>query len=175
MFIDLIRKRRSTRLFKNREVENEKIEILKESVLRAPSSRSINPWEFIFITDKNILESLSDTKPHGSSFFKTAPLGIVVMADPEKCDVWIEDCSIASIYLQLAGEDIGLKSCWCQIRKRENKKNLTAENFLKKQLNIPDKFRVLSIIAMGYPEKETKGHQADYVTNQLDKIHINKF
>ncbi|VAX32202.1 Nitroreductase, partial [hydrothermal vent metagenome] len=96
MFMPLIRKRRSIRKFLKKEVEAEKIDQLVEAALRAPSSRGLNPWEFIVVTKKDLLEKLSKAKKHGSSFLNNAPLGIVVCADPAKCDVWIEDASIAS-------------------------------------------------------------------------------
>jgi len=97
MFMDLIANRRSIRRFSGDKVEAQKVELLKEAALRAPSSRGVNPWEFIFITDRNLLAKLSAAKPHGSTFLKDAPLGIVVCADPEKSDVWVEDASIATI------------------------------------------------------------------------------
>ena len=84
MFMDLIANRRSIRRFTTDKVETEKIELLKEAALRAPSSRGSNPWEFIFITNRNLLAKLSGAKPHGSTFLKDAQLGIVVCADPEK-------------------------------------------------------------------------------------------
>jgi len=129
MFIELLKKRRSIRQFKDKPVEKEKIDLLIEAALRSPSSRSLNPWEFIVITDKSTLYELSCSKPHGASFLKNAALGIAIIADPEKCDVWIEDSSIASTYIQLAVESIGLKSCWIQIRKRFYKDDITAENY----------------------------------------------
>ncbi|MDY0133135.1 MAG: nitroreductase family protein [Desulforegulaceae bacterium] len=175
MFFELIRNRRSVRVFKNKPIEPEKIEALKEAALRSPSSRSINPWEFIFTTDKNIIEKLSKSKPHGSSFLKTASLAVTIIADPEKCDVWIEDSSIASIYIQLACESLDLKSCWCQIRKREHNENLEAETYVKDILNIPANYRVLSIIGAGYPDSLPKGHDNSYVKNQIQKIHLDKF
>ena len=49
---------------------------------------------------------------------KNAPLGVVVCADSSKCDVWVEDASIATIFLHLAATSMGLGSCWLQIRKR---------------------------------------------------------
>ena len=121
MFIDLIKKRRSIRQFKDKAVEKEKTDLLIEAALRSPSSRSLNPWKFIVITDKSTLYELSCSKPHGASFLKNAALGIAIIADFEKSDVWIEDSSIASTYIQLAAESIGLKSCWIQIRKRFGK------------------------------------------------------
>jgi len=53
--IELLRKRRSIRVYEDRKIEPEKIEILKEALLRSPSSRNINPWEFIFVDDKELL------------------------------------------------------------------------------------------------------------------------
>src|SRR5674536_368404 len=66
--LDILRNRRSIRRYKDREIEKEKIELLKEAALRSPSSRGINPWRSIFITDKALLESLSRAKESGSSF-----------------------------------------------------------------------------------------------------------
>ena len=118
MFLSLIEKRRSIRRYLPWPVEKEKIDVLIEAALRAPSSRGFNPWEFIFVTDRDLLKTLSTTKKHGSSFLRNATLGIVVCADEKKSDVWVEDASIASIFIHLAAESIGLGSCWIQIRKR---------------------------------------------------------
>ncbi|RMG75366.1 MAG: NAD(P)H-dependent dehydrogenase/reductase, partial [Nitrospirae bacterium] len=52
MFIELLRKRRSIRRYQDREVEREKIELILEAALRSPSSRSLNPWEFVVVTDR---------------------------------------------------------------------------------------------------------------------------
>ena len=110
MFIDLIRKRRSIRKYTNDAIEAEKVELLKEAALRPPSSMGHNPWEYVFVTDSQLLAKLSKAKPHGSSFLGDARLGIVVCADPEKSAVWIEDASIATIFIQLAAESLGLGS-----------------------------------------------------------------
>src|SRR4030042_1604382 len=108
MVISLIQKRRSIRRFLPKPVDAGKIDLLIEAALRSPSSRGLNPWEFIVVTDKDLLEKLSRSKQHGSAFLQNAPLGIVVCADPEKCDVWIEDASIASIFIHLAAASLGL-------------------------------------------------------------------
>ncbi len=158
MFIDLIRKRRSIRRFEARDVEPEKIEMIVEAALRSPSSRGLNPWEFIVVRDRGLLEILSRAKEHGSSFLKGAPLAIVVLADPGKCDVWVEDCSIASIIIQLASHDLGLGSCWIQIRKRMHNNSKTAEDYIKETLGIPEHMTVESIIAIGYPAEEKPPH-----------------
>lgn len=151
MFIELIRKRRSIRQFEKKMIEKEKIELLKEAALRAPSSRNLNPWEFIFITDQELLKKMAEAKKHGSEFLAECGLAVVVLADPAKCDVWIEDASIASIYLILQAHDIGLGACWVQIRERNKTENQTSEDYIKKLLLIPKNLKIESVIGIGYP------------------------
>ena len=173
MFMDLITKRRSIRRFKSDKVEAEKIELLKEAALRAPSSRGCNPWEFIFITDRNLLEKLAGAKPHGSTFLKDAQIGIVVCADSEKSDVWVEDASIATIFIQLAAKYLELGSCWIQIRKRMHDKTQTAGAYIADQLNIPSHLEVESMIAIGYPAESKSPHPKEELQNE--KIHLNQY
>ena len=173
MFLELLRKRRSVRQFADRPVEQEKIDSLVESMLRSPSSRSLNPWEFVVVQDKATIEALSKAKPHGASFMKNAPLAIVVCADPEKCDVWVEDCSIASIILHLAAADLGLGSCWVQIRLRENENGGTAEEYIVKQLGLPKGMVVEAVIAIGYSGEEKPGHPKKNLL--YDRVHYEKF
>ena len=65
-----------------------------------------------------MLAKLSVCKPAGAAFLKDCALAVVVLANVMESDVWVEDASIASIYMQLQAEDLGLGSCWCQIRIR---------------------------------------------------------
>ncbi len=151
--LEILRVRRSIRRYKDRQIEEEKIEQLKEAALRAPSSRGINPWRFVFVTDKPMLEKLSSAKESGSSFLKDAALGVVVAAKQGESDVWVEDCSIASIILQLAGCSLDLGSCWIQIRNRRHSSSMSAEDYVKQTLGLPDEFLVECIISFGYPDE----------------------
>ena len=173
MFMDLITKRRSIRRFTADEVEAGKVELLKEAALRAPSSRGINPWEFIFITDGDLLAKLSAAKPHGSTFLKDAPLGVVVCADPQKSDVWVEDASIATIFIELAAASLDLGSCWIQIRERMHDETQTAEAYIAQLLNIPSHLKVESMIAIGYPAESKPPHTKEELQNE--KIHLNQY
>jgi nitroreductase len=152
--LDILRERRSIRRYRDREIETEKIELLMEAALRSPSSRGINPWRFRFVTDRALLAELSRAKESGSSFLKGASLGVVVCAAQGESDVWVEDCSIAAIILQLAGCSLGLGSCWIQIRKRMHSSNLSSEDYIKRVLDLSDNMGVLSIIAFGYPDED---------------------
>lgn len=171
--LELLRKRRSVRRFMDRPIEAEKVEQLTEALLRSPSSKGRNPWEFILVTDPEQRTRLATAKPKGGTFVAEAPLAIVVCADPDKCDVWIEDCSIAAIVLQLAALDLGLGSCWSQIRKRSHVDGKPATDYLSKVLNLPDRYEVEAIIGIGYPAAEKDGHSKE--TLPYDKIHREHF
>jgi nitroreductase len=73
-----------------------------------------------------------------------------VAGDKTKSDVWIEDCSIASIILQLAAEALGLGSCWVQIHHRYHDDEQTANEFISELLHIPGHLEVLSVVGIGY-------------------------
>jgi len=173
MFLSLVQKRRSIRRYQEKPVEAEKIDILIETVLRSPSSRGFNPWEFVVVTEKNLLKQLSKAKPHGASFLKHAALGIVVCADPKKCDVWVEDASIASVFIHLAAESIGLGSCWIQIRKRMYNDTKTSQEYVCELLNIPKHLNVESIIAVGYPAEEKTPHRKEELA--YEKVFFNLY
>ena len=173
MFMSLIQERRSIRRFSEQPVESEKIDALVEAALRAPSSRGFNPWEFIVVTDKALLEQLSGAKPHGASFLKHAPLGIVVCGDTRASDVWVEDTAIASIFLHLAAASLDLGSCWIQIRKRMHDQRRTAHDYIAGLLDIPPHLALESIIAIGYPVQKKSPHARD--TLQYEKVHRNRY
>ena len=171
--IELLRQRRSIRKYINKPVEEEKLRLLKEAVLRSPSSKNINPWEFIFINEPEILKKLKQCKPHGAVPLDSAPLAVVICADERKNDVWVEDCSIASKLLQLTAQSLNLGSCWIQIRNRHKTDEQTAEAYLQMVLEIPSHFRILNIITIGYPLKRREGKPEEAL--QYDKIHTNQF
>ncbi len=173
MFLDLISSRRSIRNFTDKPVEQEKINALIETALRSFSSRGFNPWRFIVINDPKLLDRLSNSKVHGSSFLANAPLGIAVCGDTSASDVWVEDASIASAFIHLAAHDIGLGSCWIQIRKREHSPLKSADTYVKEVLKIPDNISVESIIAIGYPDQIKKGHSKDSL--QSEKVRFNDY
>ncbi len=152
--IEILRKRRSIRKYKDEDIKPEIVELLREAALRSPTSRNFRPWRFVFVEDRSKLEALSRAKTSGSSFLAGARLGVIVCADEGESDVWIEDCSIASIILQLAGQSLGLGSCWIQIRRRMHDDSKTSEDYVRSVLGLSEKMKVESIIAFGYPDEE---------------------
>ena len=173
MLIDLLRGRRSIRKFQNRVIEPEKVDLMVEAALRSPSSRGFNPWEFVVVNDRKIIERLSKAKPHGATFLANAPLAIAVCADPNKSDVWVEDVSIASIILHLAATDLGLGSCWIQLRKRDYDDATTAGEYAAEVLGLPAGLVVSTIMAIGYPNQQPAPHLE--ASLQRDKVNFNRY
>ena len=167
--LDILRRRRSIRHYTPEALAPETVELLKEAVLRSPSSRGIDPWEFIFVTDKALLNQLSTAKTHSAHFLRDAALGVVVLGDEAKADTWVEDCAIASIILQLACESLGLGSCWVQIRLRAFDESTSAEARVREILNIPAHLRVESIISIGHPAKPLRGHLRETLKDRTIK------
>lgn len=171
--LELLRKRRSTRKFMETEISPDLVEKLMQAALMAPASKSSNPWQFILVDDREMLKSLSVSKKMGAKLIENCSLAVVVIADPEKSDVWVEDASIASIYLQLEAEDLGLGSCWVQIRCRQNAEGEDSEAVVRRLLNVPENFRVESIIAIGM--KEVSKEPFDEANMQWEKVHLGSF
>lgn len=172
-FIDLIQQRRSCRLYQEEAVSQEDIETLKKALLWSPTSKNNRPWEFVFVTDKTTMVEFGKAKPHGANFAASAPLAVVILADPQKSDVWIEDCSIAAAFLQMAAEDLGLGSCWIQLRNRKHESGESSSDFVKRIIGAPDNLEAAYIITIGRKGKERKPNSDDMLLHE--RIHSEKF
>jgi nitroreductase len=172
-FQQLIMKRRSTRKFTEEALAPEQVELILKAALMSPASKSSNAWQFLLVEDKEMLEKLSYCKKIGSKPIAGCALAIVVMADPFTSDVWIEDSSIASIMMQLQAEDLGLGSCWIQIRERSTPADTPSDEYVKELLDIPLQMQVLSIIVIGHKAQDRPPFDEEKL--QWEKIHVGKF
>lgn len=172
-FSELIKNRRSMRKFTADELSQEEVVILLKAALMSPTSKRSNSWQFIVVDDKALLQELSHCKEQASSFIADAALAVVVTADPLASDVWIEDASIASVIIQLQAEDLGLGSCWVQVRERFTAAGMPSDEFVRGVLDIPLQLQVLSVIAIGHKGMERKPFDEAHL--QWEKIHINKY
>jgi len=170
---ELLEQRRSVRKFKSQPIEVEKIDKLKEALLRAPSSRNFQPCEFIFVDDPKLLAALATAKKHGSAFLAASKLAVVIAANPEVSDVWVEDSAIAAIILQLAAEQLELKSCWAQLHLRPHTDNQRASDYVRNLMGLPVGMEVAMVIGIGYPAENIPGHPRESLQNK--KIHHNHF
>ncbi|HBF36825.1 MAG TPA: NAD(P)H-dependent dehydrogenase/reductase [Firmicutes bacterium] len=173
MVLSLIQKRRSIRKYFKKSIEPEKLKALIEAALRSPSSRALYPWEFIVVDQPDMLQKLAVSKNYGSSFLKDAVLAMVICADSKRSDIWIEDAAIAGTYIQLTAQSLGLGSCWIQIRERMHDDHQTAEEFIRNVMEIPERLKVDSIIAIGYPDEAPPAHSEDEL--QYEKVFYNRY
>lgn len=172
-FSELIKSRRSMRKFTEEELTQEQVVTLMKAALMAPTSKRSNAWQFIVVDDKKKLRELSLCKAQSSQFIADAALAVVVAADPLASDVWIEDASIASIYLQLQAEDLGLGSCWVQVRERFTASGMPSNDYVHQVLDLPLPLQVLSVIAIGHKGMARKPFDEEHL--QWEKIHLNKY
>lgn len=172
-FQNLLIQRRSIRKFKDELLLPEETELILKAALLAPTSKNSHSWQFIAVEDKEMLQKLSKCKPHSATFIEECALAVVVLGNPLLSDVWVEDTSIASIAMQLQAEDIGVGSCWVQVREREYQEHTPAADYIRDLLDVPMPYEVLSIIAFGKKQKERKPND---VENLLwENVHIGKF
>lgn len=161
------------RRFTDEELTQEQVVALMKAALMAPSSKRSTPWQFIVVDDKETLAQLSLCKSQGSQFLADAPLAVVVAADPLASDVWIEDASIAAIFVQLQAEDLGLGSCWVQVRERYTPTGIPSDDYVHNVLNLPLQLQTVCIIAVGHKGMERKPFNEEHL--QWEKVHLNRY
>lgn len=96
--LEAILTRRSVRRYTNEQIDDETTEKLLAAAMSAPSAANEQPWEFIVIRDRAMLDAIPTFSPF-ASMVKRAPLGILVCADTRNVIVpgfWVQDCSAAT-------------------------------------------------------------------------------
>jgi len=146
-FIELAKKRFSSRSYTDQTVEPEKIASLLEAARVAPSAVNYQPWHFIVIQRKANIEKVAEC--YKRDWLKKAPVLIVACGDHSRswkrsdskdfCDV---DISIAVDHITLAATEIGLGTCWvCNFNVDE----------CSNALNLPPHLEPIVLIPVGYP------------------------
>jgi nitroreductase len=172
-FKDLVQKRRSHRKYTDKEIDADDLKLIIRAALMSPTSKNQRAWQFVVVDDKQDLEKLADAKNLGSQFLKDAPVAIVVLGDPMQNDCWVEDGSIAAASMQYQAEELGLGSCWIQMRGRGLDDGTTADTVIRGVLDIPDNLNCLCIIALGHWTDERREQSEDKL--KWENVHLNKF
>lgn len=144
--------RRSIRKFTDQSVEKEKLDHLVEAAMLAPSAGNQQPWQFVVVNERMVLDELIESGPYTSAL-KTAQAAIIVCCDMERVTregFWVQDCSLASQNILLEAVNLGLGSVWIGCYPREDRMANVS-----RALNLPVYAIPLNIIAIGYPA-ETK-------------------
>lgn len=170
--LDIIKERKSVRHFvEDKQISDKDISIMLEAAMAAPSAANKQPWEFIVIKDRVLLDKIAEKMPYGK-FLKFAPLAIIVagnmdrtLPDIEK-DFWVQDVSAASQNLLLAAESMGLGAVWTGVYPVKDRVDT-----LSKILALPENIIPLNVIIIGYPTGIDKPKDK----NNSDYIHFEKF
>ncbi len=164
----IITTRRSIRKYSKQAVDKEQIDKLLEAAMYAPSARNEQPWHFIAVTDRMMLDKIMQSHPY-AAMLKDAPLAIVVLADEniEKTPgYWVQDCSAATQNILLSAHAMGLGSVWLGVYPREER-----VLSIKQLFQLPEHIQPLSIIAIGYPDEQ----KAKPERFNIERVHYNNW
>lgn len=169
-FKDIVKKRRSFRKFTEEPIAPEDLQTILRAALMSPTSKSCRSWEFIVVEDKDMLYKISRCKAAGAEFIEAAPLAIVVLGNAENDDVWVEDASIAAVSMQYQATELGLGSCWAQVRKRMMADGTQSDDILRMLLGYSNSLSAVCIVAFGHPSIERK--EQDESKLKWENVHI---
>ena len=154
---EIITKRRSVRAYENKLVPEESLKNILEAARLAPSAHNNQPWKFVVVKEGERRQELAQAADR--EFVAEAPVVIAALAtDPERimgCGVpsYAVDLSIAVTHMILAAVDEGLGTCWL---------GAFSQQRVKEILRIPDKYRVVALLSLGFPmgEMEVKARKS---------------
>lgn len=156
MNIDLFVKRASVRNFKPDEIPQDTVELLLCAAIEAPSAGNRQPWHFYAVRSPQVKKQLR-VGAYMQAFIETAPLVIVVCAEPQRSAqrygergihlYAIQDTAAAIENILLCAAQNGLGSCWC---------GAFDEDAVSTAMALPADRRPVAMLAVGYPEKDAK-------------------
>jgi nitroreductase len=150
--LDIIFKRRSIRAYQNKEVSRETLKFLLQAAMAAPSANNSQPWEFIAITEKNLMDMFRGKLKYGNY---NAPAAIAVLANlkiaqnDSSIRYWVQDCSAAVENILIAAAGLGLGTVWIGSYPKEDVMKIERDI-----LGIPESIIPLALIYVGYPAEE---------------------
>ena len=157
--LDNIATRTSIRDYEARPVEKEKIEKMLRAAMAAPTAMNKQPWHFVVVDQRNVLDALAGANPY-AKMLKKAPLAIVVCGNTDKMiegggrDFWIQDASAATENLLLAAHAMGLGAVWTGAYPSEERCIS-----ISKVLSLSDNLVPLNMIVVGYPAEHPQPKQ----------------
>jgi nitroreductase len=146
--MDIILSRRSIRRYTDEPVPENLVRELLAAAMSAPSAGNQQPWHFIVIRDRKLLDQITKCHPH-SQMLKQASVAICVCGAEDlqiHKGYWVQDCSAATENILLAAHTKGLGAVWLGVYPREDRVKA-----IKNILGIPKNVTPLCIVSIGYP------------------------
>ena len=159
----MIMTRRSIRSYEEQPVSEVLAETLLRAAMAAPSAGNQQPWRFVVVTDRAVLDRLSGTSPYAGPLLR-ASLAVVVCGETlgeRHPGYWVEDCSAAMENLLLAAHASGLGAVWLGYHPDAQRVELVRD-----MLGLPETVVPLGIAAIGHPGEErarVDRYREDYV------------
>ena len=166
--LEAIFTRRSIRKFSDRQIQESDINRLLKAGMYAPSANNSQPWHFVVISERELLDRIPTFHPWSKMCFQ-APLAIVVCAyvpAGKKFDLWVQDCSAATQNILLAAHAIGLGGVWLGVHPREER-----IAGVRDLLGLPEEVHPVSIVVLGYPNEQPETPERF----DLAKVHFNQW
>ena len=179
-FMGIIRSRRTIRFFKQEPIGDDVLLELVEAARLAPSASNRQPLEYVIVNEQTQVERVFEQLAWGAYVQprRDPPAGrrpvayIVVLINSERelGRFGVVDAAAAIENILLAGWSKGIGSCWLASIKRERTVDI---------LNIPAKYRIDSVVALGYPDEtplleECAGDSIEYYLDDNDRLHVPK-
>ena len=150
-FLQTIMTRTSVRAFLDRSVSDETIELLLKAAMAAPSAKNSQPWAFVVIKNRALLEKLGASLPN-AKMTATAPAAVVICGDLDKAlpgearEYWIQDAAAATENFLLAAHALGLGAVWTGVHPISERIRI-----LKDTLKLPENVEPFCLIPFGWP------------------------
>ena len=147
-FIEIAKKRYSVRSYKDKKVEEEKLQKILEAARVAPTAANLQPVRLIAVQGREgLAKTGKGANPYG------ATLAVIVCADHGKA--WVRpfdkkqttdiDASILTDHMMLQATELGLGSVWiCYFK----------PDVIRKEFGLPDDLEPVNILAVGYSDEE---------------------
>ena len=171
--LETILHRRSVRQYTQEPIPEEKLHDILCAGLAAASSKNRRPWEFVVVRNRAMLDKLCQCRPGAENLLGKCTAAIVVCADAEKVDVWVEDCASAMTQMHLMADALDVGSCWLQVRNRKAADGRDTEDVVRGELEIPGHLGVMAILTLGMPAAHPAARtEADLL---MDKVHYERY
>jgi len=168
--LEVMRSRRSVRRYTDEKISDADLKKILSAALLAPSGHAKYPCEFIVVKNRELLEKMSHCRQGVAKMLAGAAAAVVVIADKNKSETIIEDCSVAMMNMELLAASLGIGNCWIQIRTREAEDGSPSEEYLRGLLNFPENFACQSVLSLGYPAAPPRARELDKLN--FDKVYF---
>lgn len=169
----LLLERHSIRRYTDQPIAPEDVKTILEAALLAPTSKSARDWQFVVVEDPEVLARIAECRPNGTLPIKNARFAVVVASDPAKSACFIEDATIAAVFMQLQAASLGIGSCWVQVRNRYDAADEPSEALIQQTLGMPADLPIECVMTFGYSAETRK--PVDPSKLLWEKVHIGKW